>query len=213
MSGFPGSPRTLRGAILSVDATNPVPRVVTFQFNPDAVTRTLAPRSAPAAQPAGPGDALRLHGAPVETITMTVEVDAADQLASGDPVAAAVGIAPQLAALEILLYPSSTQVVANSALLLAGTIEILPPAAPLTVLAWGPTRVVPVRLTSLAVTEQAFDPALNPVRASVALTAQTLTYDDLQVTDAGYALFLAHQVIKETLAGTAGARTALAAGG
>src|SRR4051812_31148678 len=161
MGSFPGSPRTLGGAILSVENTVSVPRVVTFQFNPDAVTRTLAPRSAPAAQQVAPADALWVYGAPVETSTVTVEVDAADQLASGDPVAAAVGIAPQLAALEMPLYPSSAQVVANSALLLAGTIEILPPAAPLTVLAWGPTRVVPVRRTSLAVTEQAFDPALN----------------------------------------------------
>lgn len=212
MGGFPGSPRTLRGAILSVEPTSPIPRVVTFQFNPDAVTRSLAPRAAPATRLVAPGDALRAQGAPVETIAMTVEVDAADLLGSGDPVAATVGIAPQLAALEMLLYPRSTQVVANAALLAAGTIEILPPAAPLTVLAWGPTRVVPVRLTSLAITEEAFDPALNPIRASVALTAQTLTYNDLQITDAGYALFLAHQVIKETLADTAGARTAVVPG-
>src|SRR5689334_3746995 len=114
MGGFPGSPRTLRGAILSVASTNPAPTVVTFQFNPDAVTRSLTPRSAPSVQQVAPGDALRVTGAPIETIAMTVEVDAADQLERGDPVAAAVGIAPQLAALEMLLYPSTAQVVANS---------------------------------------------------------------------------------------------------
>ncbi|MEJ2862569.1 hypothetical protein [Actinomycetospora flava] len=212
MGSFPGSPRTLRGAIISVASTDPVPRVVTFQFNPDRVTRSLSPRSAPAAAAAAPGDAMRSPGAPVESISMTVEVDAADQLESGDPVAATVGIAPQLAALEMLLYPSTAQVVASSALLLAGTIEILPPEAPLTVLAWGPTRVVPVRLTGLSVTEEAFDQALNPIRASVALSAQTLSYHDLQITDAGYSLFVAHQVIKETLASTASARSAITAG-
>ena len=131
---------------------------------------------------------------------MTVEVDATDQLEAGDPVAAVTGIAPQLSALEMLLYPSSSLVIANAALLLAGTIEILPPEGPLTVLVWGPGRAVPVRVESLDITEQAFAPSLVPIRASVAISAKVLTYDDLPVTDPGYALFLVHQVLKETLA-------------
>ena len=77
---------------------------------------------------------------------MTVEVDAADQLETGDPVAATTGIAPQLASLEMLLYPDSLQVIANTALMAAGVIELLPPEGPLTVLVWGPGRAVPVRL-------------------------------------------------------------------
>jgi hypothetical protein len=44
---------------------------------------------------------------------MTVEIDAADQLASGDPLAATTGIAGQLAVLEMLLYPSSLTVIAQ----------------------------------------------------------------------------------------------------
>lgn len=144
---------------------------------------------------------------------MTVEVDATDQLEAGDPLAAVSGIAPQLSALEMLLYPSSSLVIANGALLAAGTIEILPPEGPLTVLIWGPGRAVPIRVDSLEITEQAFAPSLVPIRASVALSVTVLSYDDLPITDPGYALFLVHQVLKETLAtvgGVSGALTAVA---
>lgn len=211
MGSFPGSPRTLSGAIVAVDPLSPLSRIVVFQYNPDQVTRTLRPRGAPAEQQVGPADAHRVWGAPIETVTMTVEIDGTDQLETGDPVTAATGIAPQLAALEMLLYPSSTLVIANSAMLLAGTIEILPPEGPLTVLVWGPGRAVPVRLESLTITEQAFDVALFPIRASVELSVQVLSYNDLPPTDPGYALFLAHQVLKESMATVAGVTGALSA--
>lgn len=205
MSSFPGTPRTLRGAIVAVDPKSPLSRAVVFQYNPDAVTRSLRPRSAAQEQQVGASDAHRLWGAPVETVTMTVELDATDGLETGDPVSATTGVASQLAAMELLLYPSSALVIANTALLLAGTIEILPPAGPLTVLVWGPGRAVPVRVESISITEQAFDTALMPIRASVELSVQVLSYNDLPVTDPGFALFLVHQVAKETLATVAGA--------
>jgi hypothetical protein len=211
VEGFPGAPRTLRGAIVAVDPRSPLSRIVVFGYNPDEVGRSLKPRGAEAGQQVGPGDAHRIWGAPVETISMTVDVDAADQLEAGDPVAAVSGIAPQLAAMEMLLYPSSALVIANTALLLAGTIEILPPEGPLTVLVWGPGRAVPIRLESLEITEQAFAPSLVPIRASVAISARVLTYDDLPVQDTGYALFLVHQVVKETLATVAGVAAAATA--
>ncbi|HTF08707.1 MAG TPA: hypothetical protein VK659_11105 [Asanoa sp.] len=211
MGSFPGSPRTLSGAIVAVDRMSPLSRIVIFQYNPDEMTRSLRPRGAPAEQQVGPADAHRIWGAPVETITMTVEVDATDQLETGDPIAATTGIAPQLAALEMLLYPSSALVIANTALLLAGTIEILPPEGALTVLVWGPGRAVPVRLDSLTITEQAFDSALFPIRASVELSVQVLSYNDLPPTDPGYALFLVHQVLKEAMATVAGVTGALSA--
>jgi hypothetical protein len=211
VSSFPGIPRTLRGAIVAVDPLSPLSHIVVFQYNPDQMTRTLRPRQAPSEQQIGPADAHRIWGAPVETISMTVEIDATDQLETGDPVAVSTGIAPQLAALEMLLYPSSALVIANTVLLLAGTIEILPPEGPLTVLVWGPGRAVPVRLESLTITEQAFDVALFPTRASVELSVQVLSYNDLPATDAGYALFLVHQVLKETMATVAGVTGALSA--
>ena len=69
---------------------------------------------------------MRIEGAPQETITLKVVIDAVDQLSQGDPAAGLMGIYPQLSALELLVYPSSATVIANNALLLAGTMEILP---------------------------------------------------------------------------------------
>ncbi|GAA2758330.1 hypothetical protein [Actinopolymorpha rutila] len=214
MGTFPRSPRTFRGAIAAVDPLSPLSRIVIFGYNPDSVTRTLTPRT-PAAQGRQAADANRIWGAPIEKISLTVEIDAADQLETGDPIAATTGIAPQLSALEMLLYPSAAQVIVNSALLLAGTIEILPTEAPLTVMVLGPGRAVPIRVESLTITEQAFDTMLFPIQATAALTVQVLTYSDLSVTDPGYALFLVHQVLKETMAsvaGVAGAAGALSGG-
>jgi hypothetical protein len=134
MIGFPGSPRTARGALVGIDPENPLASVVVFQYNPDEMTRSLQARAATGAgMSAGARDeALRLTGAPIENITLAVEIDASDQLESGDALATTVGIYPQLSSLEMLLYPKSALVIANTALALVGTIELVPALAPLT---------------------------------------------------------------------------------
>lgn len=193
MGTLTSSPRVVRGAIVAVDPASPLSRIVVFQYNPDEVSRTLAPAG-------DGGDARRAWGAPKESVSLTVELDATDQMGAGDPVAGAMGIAPQLSVLEMLLHPSSAHVIANTALLLAGTIEILPLELPLTVLVWGPGRVLPVKITNLGITEQAFTAGLMPMRATVEISADVLTYDDLSVTDVGYGLYVAHLVAKEVMA-------------
>jgi hypothetical protein len=204
MTTFPNSPRVLKGALVGIDTENPIPSVVVFQYNPDTLTRSIKPRS-----PGGEGarsEAQRLSGPPEETIKVDVEIDAADQLEKGDPLATGMGIYPQLSALEALVYPKSAVVIANTALLAAGTIEIVPPAAPLTLFIWGPQRVLPVRITEFNITEEAHDPTLNPIRAKVGLGLRVLSYNDLSITDPGYYVFMAHQVVKETLAVVGAAR-------
>jgi len=204
MTTFPGSPRVQKGAIVGIDIFNPLASVIIFQYNPDTLTRTLQAQTTTGE--AGRSEALRLKGAPVETIKLDVEVDATDQLEKADPVATGMGIYPQLAALEMLLYPKSSLVIANTILMAVGTIEVIPPEAPFTLFIWGPKRVLPVRLTSFTITEEAHDPSLNPIRAKVSLELRVLSYSDFSVTHPGYALFLSHQIIKETLAviGSAG---------
>ena len=193
----PLSARTARGAIVAIDPTNPPPRIVPFQYNPDEVVREIAPHAPAAGGAGGAGtDVRRLWGAGVETIRLTLDLDAADNVGDGRPLAA-VGVLARLSALELLLYPATTRVVANTVLQAAGAIEILPPTGPLVVLSLGPRLVVPVSLQGLTVTEQAFGADLAPIRATVALTAKVLTYSDLPITDPGYALYLVHQALKE----------------
>lgn len=199
MTTFPRSPRTQRGAIVALDPFNPVASLVVFQYNPDTMTRTLTPQMS-GDSGGDRTEALRLKGAPVETLKVDVEIDATDQLAKGDPIASSVGIYPQLSALEMLIYPKSAQVILNTVLMAVGTLEVVPPTAPLTLFVWGPKRVLPVKLTEFSITEEAFDPNLNPIRAKVSLGLRVLSYNDLPLTHPGYALFLTHQVVKEAMA-------------
>jgi hypothetical protein len=210
MTTFPNSPRVLKGAIVGVSSTNPVPSVIVFQYNPDTLTRTIKPR-APGGD-AARSEALRLTGPPEETIKVDVDIDATDQLEKSDGTAASVGIYPQLSALEMLAYPPSAIVIANTVLLATGTIEIVPPDAPLTLFIWGAKRILPVRITDFSITEEAHDQALNPIRAKVGLGLRVLSYNDLSITDPGYYIFMAHQIVKETLGnvGTASDLTAVA---
>ncbi|MCC6444416.1 MAG: hypothetical protein IT210_13305 [Armatimonadetes bacterium] len=199
MSTFPGSPRLMKGAIVGIDLFNPLSSVVVFQYNPDTMTRTLQAQVA-GSENSGRSEALRLKGAPVETISLDVEIDATDQLEQADSDAVSMGIYPQLSALEMLIYPKSSLVIANTVLLALGTIEVIPPMAPLTLFIWGPKRALPVKLTDFSITEEAYDTGLNPIRAKVSLGLRVLSYNDLSLTHPGYALFLAHQVVKETMA-------------
>lgn len=198
MTTFPRSPRLLKGAIVGIDIFNPLASVIVFQYNPLQLTRRLEPQVLKTS--GAKSEAMRLTGPPKETITLKVEIDATDALEKADGIATSMGIYPQLSALEMLVYPKSALVIANTALALAGTIEVIPPEAPMTLLIWGIKRVVPVRLTSFSITEEAYDTSLNPIRASVNLSLQVLSYTDLSVTHPGYYLFLAHQVVKETMA-------------
>lgn len=199
MTAFPGSPRLVKGAILGLDVFNPLASVIIFQYNPDTLTRRLQAQTA-GGEGSSRAEAFRLKGAPIETITLDVEVDATDQLEQAAGTATAMGVHPQLAALEMLLYPKSAVVIANTVLALAGTLEIIPPEAPFTLFIWGPKRILPVRLTDFSITEEAHDPDLNPIRAKVSLGLRVLTYSDLPMAHPGHALFLVHQVVKEVMA-------------
>jgi hypothetical protein len=200
MSTFPGSPRVVRCAIVSVEPSNLIPKVILFQYNPDTLTRTLKPQSV--SEGANKSESLRLKGAPIETISLDVELDATDQLEHPEmnPAAPALGILPQLAALETILYPKTSLVISNSALAAGGAIEVVPPEGPFTLFIWGSKRILPVRLTEYRVTEEAYDTSLNPIRAKVSLGLRVLSYDDFAQGHQGYALFIAHQVAKEALA-------------
>jgi Contractile injection system tube protein len=197
MTTFPGSPKLIKGALVAYRGDTP-PEVIAFQYNPETLSRTLEAQTVSAE--GAEAEALRLTGAPVEQIKVEALLDAADQLEKGDPGAVADGIHPQLALLELLIYPESRHVRLNATLLSLGTIEVIPPQGPYLLFVWGKKRVLPVRLTEFSVTEEFHDPDLNPVRAKVSLGLRVLSYNDLPRNHPGYALFMNHQVSKEALA-------------
>ncbi len=203
MSTFPNSPRLLKGGIVLLDpASGAVLRLVTLQYNPDSLARTLQIQSI-AAEGGDRSEALRLKGPPMETIKLEAEIDATDQLEfpAENRTVVENGILPALAALETMVYPSSGQLQANNALARAGTLEIIPMQAPLTVFVWSKNRVLPVRITDFSITEEAFDPALNPIRAKVSLGLRVLSIDDVGFDHKAGSLYLSYQQQKEQLAG------------
>jgi hypothetical protein len=192
-------PRLLKGAIVAADLANPLASVIVFQYNPHTLNRSLQARTTNADEGAR-SEALRLNGAPVETITVDVAIDAADQLESGAAITTTLGLYPQLSALELLIYPKTALVLRNAAQAALGTLELIGPQAPLTLFIWGLKRVVPVRISGMTIVEEAYDNQLNPIRAHVNLSMRVLSYSDLVATNPGYTLFLAYQIVKESMA-------------
>jgi len=193
------SPLLMKGAILVLEPNTGIPlNTIHLQYNPETIKRSLQPQSV-GDQP-DRTEVLRLKGPPIETISCEVEIDATDQLAAGDATTLSVGIAPQLSTLELLVYPSSAVLIANEVLSLVGTIEILPMSSNLTVFAWGTNRVTPVRLTGIEITEEAFDPQLNPIRAKVSLSMRVLNVNDVGFLSPAGALYMAYQMGKESMA-------------
>lgn len=203
MTTFPGSPRLLRGGIVLFDlARETVQRIIVMQYNPATLNRTLKVQGV-----GGDGgdrlEALRLKGPPVETYQLEAEIDAADQMEfptqDSNRSTVEFGILPQLAALETIVYPSSSSVRINNQLAESGNLEIIPMETPLVLFVWSKNRVLPVRITDFSINEEAYDPNLNPLRAKVSLSLRVLSSNDFTYNHFGSGLFRSYHQQKEQL--------------
>lgn len=207
MSSYPGSPKLLKGGLILLDPiSGAINRIIALQYNSDSLSRSLVPQVV-AGDTADRMEALRLKAPPIETIKLEAEMDAADQLEfpNQNQVAVQVGIHPQLAALETIIYPESGQLQLNHTLASAGTLEIAPTLAPLTLFVWSKSRVVPVRITDFSIIEEAFDPSLNPIRAKISLGLRVLNIMDLGFDGKGGSLYMIYHQQKERFARQLGA--------
>lgn len=169
----------LKGALIEYgsDFLGPLPNVVIFQFNPEQVTRTIEipPRPAGAAS----RETNQAGEIPVEKLDLTAKFSAADRLGVNDPLFRATGVGTYLAALELMANPKAAAGGLLSAAidavgsLLGGDEEATQPipreSYPRLIFLWGLTRVLPVMVTSMSVTETHFDFLLNPIEAEVRL--------------------------------------------
>ena len=200
------SPRLIKGGLVQVDVkSGRTLRTIALQYNPDSLSRTMQVQAA-GESGGDKSQALRIKGAAAETIKVEAEIDATDRLEHPDQnrTAAELGIHPELAALELLVQPTSEALQGNDSMARSGTLEVLAIEAPLLLFVWGPNRVVPVRITDLSITEDAFDANLNPIRATVSLGMRVLTVDDLGFDHRGGQLFMAHLRSREALAKKSG---------
>jgi hypothetical protein len=204
MSGYSRTPKLVKGGLALLDPlAGTVLRIVALQYNPDTLTRTLQVRGVGNDQ-GDRSEALRLKGPAVETYKLDAEIDATDVLESGRGVAVTVGLHPQIAALESLVQPTSAALRGADAVAATGSLEIAAAQAPLAVFVFGPQRIVPVRVTELGITEEAFDTQLNPIRAKVTLGLRVLNVDDLGFDSRGGGLFMNYLQARERLAAQAG---------
>jgi hypothetical protein len=217
MTTLPNSPKLLKGGIVLVDpASARVLRIISLQYNPERLTRSLQVQTA-GGESADRSEAMRFKGPAIETIRLEADIDAADQLEFPDRNRTTVedGIQPQLAVLEALANPTSAQLLDVDRQASSGTLEIAPMEAPLTLFVWSKSRIVPVRVTEFSITEESFDPALNPIVAKISLGLRVLSVADLGFSHKGGSLFMSYLQAKEQLAAKAqsGALATLGIGG
>ena len=225
-NGYTQSPMLFKGAIIQFSAPLlvPVPNIIIFQYNPESITRTITPwSSARSAEATGAACATESSKAqnplaqpcdPKETLSLGLELDAADALEDPDnnQVAVIAGVADRIAALEMLMYPPGTTglgslINAISTSLGGGApIDVVPrTTVPVVLFYWGPGMIVPVRIESFAVEEQAYSPTLFPIRAKVTLGLKILDADSFgddkrAVVKIAKACYLYTRAQKETLA-------------
>src|SRR5947208_140873 len=144
----------LKGAFLSFGAglLGALPNIVVFQFNPAQVTRTPSLPSPPSTSTkSGSTDVLQQPALPGEKISFTLKIDATEQLAESNPIAAASGILTTLAALELLMTPAGALSINLASLVggnSSGPYTHPPNKLPTVLFFWGPFRILPVAITS-----------------------------------------------------------------
>jgi Contractile injection system tube protein len=207
MTGLTYSPRVIKGGLIVMSpGGGAVRNTIALQYNPDTLSRSYQVQGVGGDGGGERAQPFRLKGPAVESIKLDAEIDATDQLEFPGVNANAVsfGIAPQIAILEALVHPSTDELLQVATLTANGALEIIPPEAPLILFVWSKNRVAPVRLTDFSVTEEAFDPSLNPIRAKVTLGVRVLSTDDLGFGHRGGAIFMSYLKTRELLAQKAG---------
>ena len=194
----------LKGAFLNFGAgvLGVLPNIVVFQFNPAQVTRTPAiPRRPQPCNNAGATNARQQPCPPTESMTFTLRLDATDLLAQANPIAAGSGILPTLSALEMLMVPQGS--LGSALLSLAGSTgshQSPPSTLPSVLFFWGPSRILPIAITSLSVTETEYDTLLNPVRADVSVNLDVLQQNQLAGDALGTAAYKYSLGVKQVMA-------------
>ena len=163
-------------------------RVIPFRFNPEALQRQLtveagqSPAGTEGAAPAATTDvsaetsADAAMGARKESFSVQIRLDFADRDAAVSTLDEQYGIAPEIAAIEDLLYPVETDAEASS----DGSDGVRAKRArPAVLFVWGKKRVLPVRIASLQINESMFNDQLNPVRAEIDVSLEVLGEADV----------------------------------
>jgi hypothetical protein len=171
----------IKGAMIEYasDFLGPLPNVVIFQFNPESLTRTI---QIPPRPTGGSARETTQAGEPsVEKISFKAQFSAADGMGTGNLLARTMGVGPRLAALEKMVHPAgplssligaAIDVIGNAVGAGGGDARQKIPREkyPRILFIWGPFRILPVVIESMAITELQYDYLLNPILADVQLS-------------------------------------------
>lgn len=196
-----------KGALMIQENQNANPKFIKFQYDPASLSRSFqTAKSTSAGKGESTSEAFRISDPPSQNLSLEIEVDATDKLEFPErhPDTVKTGLNSDLAALESLLYPKSSDIISSSILAALGTIEIVPPQGPSIYLIWGPNRVLPVSIVDLKINEEAFDNNLNPIQAKISLSLRVLTYSDIQKNHGAYSIFESYHKGLEKMASLLG---------
>jgi hypothetical protein len=204
-----------RGIEYSGDFLGPIPNLVVFQFNPEQIARTINIPHARAQTPhesARPREPASTGVPPTESFTITAHFSAADDLGKGGAASAiprVFGIGPQLVALEKMVYPAGPLTGLIGAALdaigsaLGGGAKkdsarpVPRESVPRILFIWGLTRVLPVKIKTLTITEQKYDFLLNPVQAEVQIGLEINNLASTSTDKIGKGALTYSQVLKD----------------
>jgi hypothetical protein len=184
-TGLANSPSLVKGAIVQLieDIIGVLPNIIPFQYNPTKLSQTITPWNpfeVDQTQRGAQGPNVQPFD-PKQTFTLELELDAADDLEDGNPVASVFGVADRMAALKKLILPTKGllgDLVGDVQALVGGaSAQATRPTVPVALFVWGPGRILPVRVTSFSVEEMLFSPTLYPLQVAVSLGLEVLTPD------------------------------------
>jgi hypothetical protein len=185
-TGYSRSPKLLSGAFVQLleDLVGFLPNVVTFQYNPETITRALEPWNPMELDQADRGSqspTVQPFDIPEKFTGFKLEFDATDGMAAGHPVYDQFGIEPQLAALRKLVQASEGLIGDLTSsfkdLVGIGGGEAKRPTVAPTLLILGRRVILPVRITTFSVEETFYSPTLYPIMATVSLDMEVMTPD------------------------------------
>jgi hypothetical protein len=162
----------ISGALVRISRSSALDKtLLLFQYNPETLTRSLTPNYYQTRKDT-------LTGPATQTITLTIQLEASDQAWNS-----LTGVLPPLAALEMMVNPSVSDLLAYELSLGTGKMEAVPPLAPRILFVWGPSRVLPVLIKSLSIKEKMFNSLLTPMLAEADLTLEVYPFAQADDTD------------------------------
>lgn len=191
-SGYSRAPRLMNGAFVQLleDIVGFLPNTISFQYNPETITRSLEPWNPMEVDQADRGSqapTVQPFDIPEKFTGFRLEFDATDGMAAGHPVHDEFGVEPRLAALRKLVQASEGLIgdLTSSFKDLAGigSGEAKRPTVAPTLLVLGRRVILPVRITSFSVEETLHSPTLYPIMATVSLDMEVMTPDMFRCSD------------------------------